>query len=73
MDMSFSKGEINSLNWRKSARSVNAGNCAEVASIAGNIVVRDSKDPDSLMLRYPANSWHAFLGAARAGLFDEIS
>lgn len=66
----FQNGDISDLNWRKPARSINAGNCTEVASAAGSIVVRDSKDPASLVLRYPAQSWHSFLGAARAGDFD---
>jgi hypothetical protein len=72
MAMSFQNSGISGLNWRKPARSINAGNCTEVASTAGTIVVRDSKDPNSLVLRYPANSWHSFLGAARAGDFDTI-
>jgi hypothetical protein len=60
------------LNWRKAMRSVNAGACAEVASAAGTVLVRDSKDAGGLVLRYPANSWSAFLGAARTGSFDRI-
>lgn len=72
MATQFQNGRIDGLNWRKPARSINAGNCTEVASAAGTIVVRDSKDPNSLVLRYPANSWQSFLGAARAGNFDRI-
>jgi hypothetical protein len=64
--------EVNRLNWRKSARSINAGNCTEVASSAGAVVVRDSQDPHSLVLLYPANSWRSFLNAARTGHFDSI-
>jgi hypothetical protein len=62
----------NRLNWRKSVRSVAAGNCAEVASAVGFVVVRDSMDPGSTVLRYPASSWASFLGAARTGRFDVI-
>jgi uncharacterized protein DUF397 len=62
----------NRLNWRKSARSVAAGNCTEVASIAGFVVVRDSMAPDAMVLRYPASSWASFLGAARTGRFDAV-
>jgi hypothetical protein len=67
-----SEGNGNCLNWRKSARSVAAGNCAEVASTAGVIVVRDSQDPESLVLQYPAGSWRSFVDATRMGQFDAI-
>jgi hypothetical protein len=72
MDMSMPEYEINRLNWRKSARSINAGNCTEVASSAGVVVVRDSQDPHSLVLLYPTNTWRSFLNATRTGNFDPI-
>jgi hypothetical protein len=72
MDVSLPEGEINRLNWRKSARSINAGNCTEVASSAGVVVVRDSQDPHSLVLPYSADSWRAFLNTARTGHFDAL-
>jgi hypothetical protein len=72
MDMPSPRDEINRLNWRKSARSINAGNCTEVASSAGAVVVRDSQDPHSLVLLYPVSSWRSFLNAARAGHFDAM-
>jgi hypothetical protein len=72
MDVSLPEGEINHLNWRKSARSINAGNCTEVASSAGVVVVRDSQDPHSLVLPYSADSWRAFLNTARTGHFDAL-
>jgi hypothetical protein len=58
------------LDWRKSKRSMNNGNCAEVATLAGVIAVRDSKEPQGPVLRYPINSWLSFLAAARQGNFD---
>jgi hypothetical protein len=64
--------ERNLLNWRKSAYSISGGNCAEVASAADVIIVRDSQDPETLVLRYPAASWRSFLDAARTGRFDAI-
>jgi hypothetical protein len=72
MDSASPEDNYNHLNWRKSARSVAAGNCAEVASIAGVVVVRDSMDPHNMVLRYSVNSWASFLGAARTGRFDVI-
>jgi hypothetical protein len=72
MVMLFSEGDESRLNWRKSMHSVNGGNCTEVASTAGIVVVRDSQDPDTLFLRYSANSWRVFLDVARTGRFDSI-
>jgi len=72
MEISVPEYEIIRLNWRKSARSMNAGNCTEVASIAGVVAVRDSQDPNSLVLRYPVGTWRTFLSAARSGHFDPI-
>lgn len=72
MDMPVPGDRISRLAWRKSARSINAGNCTEVASSAGVVAVRDSQDPHSLVLLYPANSWRSFLTATRTGHFDLI-
>jgi hypothetical protein len=72
MDIPVPEYEINRLNWRKSARSINAGNCTEVASSAGVVVVRDSQDPQSLVLPYAAETWRSFLNAARSGKFDPV-
>jgi len=72
MDIPVPEYEVNHLNWRKSARSINAGNCTEVASSAGAVVVRDSQDPNSLVLRYPTGTWRSFLNTARTGHFDPI-
>jgi hypothetical protein len=59
-------------NWRKPVRSMNHGNCAEAASAAGIVAVRDSKDLDGLTLQYPASSWRAFLAAAKTGTLDAL-
>lgn len=60
------------LDWRKAKRSMNAGNCAEVATAAGMVAVRDSKDSQGPVLRYSAVSWGSFLAAARKGNFDTL-
>lgn len=72
MSFSLPESEADRLNWRKSAYSVNNGNCTEVASTAGIVAVRDSQDPDTLVLCYPANSWSSFLNSVRAGHFGSI-
>jgi hypothetical protein len=72
MGMSFHENEAGRPNWRKSSLSVNNGNCTEVASGAGMVMVRDSQDPETVVLRYPANAWKSFLGAARTGALDSV-
>jgi hypothetical protein len=59
-------------NWRKPRRSMNNGNCTEVAGTAGMVAVRDSKDPQGPVLLYPAASWASFLTAASDGRFDSL-
>jgi hypothetical protein len=60
------------LDWRKAKRSMNNGNCTEVATTVGFVAVRDSKDPQGPVLQYPVNSWRSFLAAAGAGDFDAL-
>jgi hypothetical protein len=70
--MSLSYGEREGFNWRKARRSMNNGNCAEVAVENGIVALRDSKDPQGPVLRYSASSWGSFLAAARIGSFDKL-
>lgn len=72
MDNKSPEDNDNRLNWRKSARSVAAGNCTEVASTAGFVVVRDSMGSDAMVLQYPASAWTSFLGVARTGRYDVV-
>ena len=55
--------------WRKAQRSMGNGNCVEISSVTGGVVVRDSKNPGPV-LRYSATSWLAFTREARLGRFD---
>jgi len=57
-------------NWRKAKRSMNNGNCTEVAAAPTVVIVRDSQDPSGPVLRYPVASWRSFLSSARQGNFD---
>ena len=55
------------MNWRKSSYSGNSGgNCTEVATIPGAVLVRDSKDPRSLVLTFRPKTWATFTAALRA-------
>lgn len=64
--------ESERLDWRKARRSMNNGNCAEVATVTGGIAVRDTMDRQGPVLRYPIASWITFLAVARNGGFDSL-
>jgi hypothetical protein len=64
--------ESERLNWRKARRSMNNGNCAEVAAVPGIVAMRDSKDPQGPILRYSISSWIPFVAAVRNGKFDSL-
>lgn len=68
--MSSIYGGIDRLDWRKSKRSMNGGNCVEVASKTGTVIVRDSKNLDGIAIPYSAGGWRDFLGATKTGIFD---
>ncbi len=57
------------LAWRKSSAS-GESNCVEVAVEANLVLVRDSKDRASAVLRFTFAEWSAFLAGARDGQFD---
>jgi hypothetical protein len=53
-------------SWRKASySSTNGGNCVEVASQAGTIAVRDSKNPEKSQLRISPGNWQAFTGSLK--------
>jgi hypothetical protein len=55
--------------WVKSSLSFSNGNCVEVASLpAGEIGVRDSRDPDGPVLKFRPAEWHAFVSRAARGI-----
>lgn len=60
-------------HWVKSSLSFANGNCVEVASLlGGGVGVRNSRDPDGLVLRFTPGEWAAFLGGVRNGEFDNF-
>jgi hypothetical protein len=46
--------------WRKARRSIGNGDCVQVAPVAGNVMVRDSKNPGGPALSYSARAWRTF-------------
>lgn len=61
------------VRWVKSSLSFANGNCVEVASLAGGVGVRDSKDVTGPVLRFTPAEWDAFIGGVRNGEFDSFS
>ena len=53
-------------SWRKSSYSgANGGECVEVATTAGTVLVRDTRDRNGNVLSVPASAWRAFVSAFR--------
>ena len=68
----LSAPERQGLDWLKARSSTANGQCVEIASAAGNIAIRDSKDPDGPILMYTCGEFRAFLDGARNGEFDAL-
>jgi hypothetical protein len=56
--------------WRKSTRSGNQSNCVMVRDTGRLVEVKDSKDPDGLVLTFNRDEWAAFIDGAKGGEFD---
>ena len=67
-------GSAISPYWTKSSLSHANGNCVEVAQLPERQVgMRDSKDADGLVLRFPQEEWRAFLDGVLNGEFDRFA
>ena len=54
--------------WRTSSYSGANGDCVEVATtLAGEVAVRDSKDPGGPVLHFSPAGWQAFIAAQQEG------
>lgn len=57
--------------WTKSSRSGNnGGQCVEVASFPGVVLIRDSKKPRGPVLAVTSVEWGSFLHSVKRGDFD---
>lgn len=54
--------------WRKSSYSGNTSNCVEVASVHGYVTVRDTKNPERLILAVTASQWRVLIQEQKARL-----
>ncbi|MEN8655333.1 DUF397 domain-containing protein [Streptomyces sp. 21So2-11] len=65
-----------SSRWAKSSYSDNGGNCLEWvpqhASVAGEFMIRDSKDPEGPVLSFPAASFTGFIAGIKADEFPTL-
>jgi hypothetical protein len=56
-------------NWRKSRHSGNGGNCVEVASRVGRVLVRDTKNNGhGPVLRFSPGAWQRFADRVKRSL-----
>jgi hypothetical protein len=53
------------MNWRKSSRSMNGGNCAEVGSSEKVVVIRDTMNREGGMLMFEADVWETFISSLK--------
>jgi hypothetical protein len=71
-EITLSAEERAGLAWLKAQASTHNGQCVEVASTRGKIVIRDSKDPDGQIIFYAPAEFKIFLESARNGEFDDL-
>jgi hypothetical protein len=65
---------IPGVEWIKSARSNQSGNCVEVAQLpGGGVAVRNSRYPDGPALVYTREEMAAFVEGAKDGDFDAFT
>lgn len=58
--------------WRKSTFSA-IGECVEVSTGPGVVLVRDSKHPDGDVLRFTGPEFLAWIDGCKAGEFDDLA
>ncbi|MFD9425198.1 MULTISPECIES: DUF397 domain-containing protein [unclassified Streptomyces] len=62
------------IQWRKSTKSSGAegNNCLELAEFGGEILMRESDNPD-VVIRTTRVKLRAFLGGVKDGEFDDLA
>ena len=61
------------IPWIKASCSGTQGQCVEMRRHAGEVEVRDSKDPDGPVLRFTPSVFAAWLDGARKSEFDHLT
>jgi hypothetical protein len=63
---------VNIINWRKSGySSSNSGNCVEVADDDNHVMVRDTKNRASAVLRFDPAAWRKFTDRVKRSLASD--
>ncbi len=60
--------DVEPPKWLKSSR-CSGGSCVEVAKVADEYLIRDSKNPDTAPLHFTEAEWVAFVQGVTAGEF----
>lgn len=63
----MSMRDLKNVTWIKSSYSSGDGQCVEVAALATEVAVRDSKDKAGPVLTFTRRSWATFLARTTAG------
>ncbi|MFJ6725720.1 DUF397 domain-containing protein [Streptomyces sp. NPDC091281] len=61
----LNNASLTGYDWFKSSYSSGDNNCVEVARVAGNVPVRDSKNPEGPALLFELPAWGAFMTQLR--------
>lgn len=59
--------------WRKPSSTPTESDYVEVADTGDEIVVRDSRDPNGVTLRFTRAEMKAFILGVKAGEFDDLT
>lgn len=64
--------QLDGAVWHRSSYSGTHGNCVEVAvNLPGRVVVRDSKDPDRMIISFSGSAWAIFTDVVKCGVWAE--
>ena len=67
------ENDLSRAQWVKSSASYANGTCVETTSVKeGEILVRNSTNPEGPILAFTKAEWVAFIIGAKAGEFDAI-
>jgi hypothetical protein len=63
--------QVEHRSWRRASFCA-SNECVEVAPHDGMIVMRNSREPDGVALRYTFEEWQSFVHGVKAGEFDDL-
>lgn len=62
-------GNCVEVGWHSPSRCGESGQCVQVTGAMVQVAMRDSKDPDGPVLRWPRGAWVEFVEAVKADEF----